>query len=290
MRFEDLMAAPAEPTAAYLAGPANHDREYAAIQALNWSTAKLIETSPRLLRWRAEHPAADTDALRVGRAIHCASLESERWRTAYVAKPHFGDMRTKIARRARMDWLATLPPAVEMLSAEEHALAERCAAAVREHPVARDLLRSGRAEEIITWTDEATGVDCKARLDFIAPLYVVDLKSSRHSSVRMIVRQFADLLYHGQIAMYHDGAIAAGLIPSDADGPYAIVVQTVEPYDVVALELSRAALETGRELYRSCLRKYVACQAADWWPGISPDLITLDLPPWAAGGDESEDW
>ena len=268
-----------------------HDT-YAEIPALNWSTLKHLAVSALMLRWRVDHPQEDSRSLALGRAIHCAVLEPERWASAYVAQPDFGDGRYKAAKEAKAAWLLDLPPAAEVLSADDHALAERCAAAVRAHPVAADLLRGGRAEEVIRWTDEETGIACKMRGDFITPAGLLDLKSTRQPTVRAMARDFASRLYHGQLAYYHSGAIAARLIPSSAEPPRVIAVQTVEPYDVVCSRLRLADLERGIGLCRTLVRRYAACQAASYWPGLAPGLIDLELPAWSPGGDGAteEDW
>ncbi len=45
--------------------------------------------------------------------------------------------------------------------------------------------------------------------------------------------------------------------------------------------LSPGTLNSGRNLYRRLLRLYEQCMAADWWPGVAPELLSLELPPWA---------
>ena len=51
------------------------------------------------------------------------------------------------------------------------------------------------------------------------------------------------------------------------------------------LQMTEATLEAGRALYRSCLRRFQECEAADVWPGVAPDLQDWDLPAWAATGE-----
>lgn len=310
---------------------------YEEIDALNWSTLKHLHVSPRMLRWRADHPRPDTAALLRGRAIHCALFEPDRWPLAYIAQPAFGDMRRNSTKAERARWLASLandetvvaqpyfdsrkkgskaekavwvgsqppgttilvgdedaarllPAGVTVLPADEHALVVRCVEAIRAHPVAARMIRGGRVEEVVTWTDPTTGIACKARMDWISPRGVLDVKSTRHGTLRQIAADFAQFLYHGQLAWYHDGAIRAGVIPRDAELPQTIIVQTTEPFDVVPAHLGALDLDRGRQLYRSLLRRYVECQAAELWPGIAPDLIRLDLPSWAPSGDEEEGW
>lgn len=308
---------------------------YNAIEAINWSSAVHLATSPRMFAWRREHPRPDTEALIRGTAIHCATLEPERFARDYIIEPDFDtrsnagkaeraewlatlapgyiarpafDGRTKAGREARAAFLAGLPPdarvligdedaasvaGVHALPAEEYELVTRCAAAVHSHHEAAGLLRGGRVEEPLVWVDEETGLRCKGRLDFIRPDLILDLKSTRHTTIHAMARDCAARLYHGQLAFYHDGAIASRRIPADAPTPRIILVQTTEPYDVVVARLAPEDLERGRGLCRSLLRRYAECQAADWWPGLAPSLIDLPLPAWAPGGDaptEEEDW
>lgn len=282
-----LNGAPEAP----VAPPPPATGDYAAIDAMNWSTLRHLATSALLLRWRVDHPREDTEALERGRRVHAAILEPDVWASRYVAQPDFGDMRTKVAKAARDEWLAALAPGVETLDAGEHALVERVARTVREHPAAAKILRAGRREEVVTWTEPGSGLACKSRLDFIGPAYVVDIKTTRAQTLRDIARDIASYLYHGQLAFYTDAAIESGRIPRDCEGPYVIAAQTVEPFDVVVGRLSPEDLHKGRALYRRLIDRYLACRAADWWPGLAPDVVTLRLPEWAAGGVEEEtDW
>jgi hypothetical protein len=126
-------------------------------------------------------------------------------------------------------------------------------------------------------------------LDCITPQRVIDLKTTKDPLPRLFARDAARYLYHGQIAWYHDGAIASGALASHAAGPPMIVaVQTVEPYDVAVYFVSEATLEAGRALVRRLIDRLAACQAADIWPGVAPEPVWLELPRWADERDEEE--
>lgn len=264
--------------------------EYAAIDAINWSSLVHLATSAKLLRWRTEHPRQDTAALRRGRHVHCALFEPERWASSFVVQPDFGDGRTKVAKEARAAWTADLRPGTEVIESDERDQADRIVDAIRSHPAASELLRTGRHEEVVTWTDPETGLACKGRLDFISPSYVLDLKTTRGETVERIEREIAHYLYHGQLAFYRGGAVASRLISADADGPFIIAAQSVEPYDVVVGRLAHEDIERGGVLVRSLLERYAACRDANWWPGLAPEVITFRLPGWAAGTTEENDW
>lgn len=278
---------------------------------INWSTLRYIATSPKLLRWRVEHPQPDTDTLRLGRAIHCAILEPDefekRWTTvgrcAGTKKGgdvcgstgslyHEGSWYCRVRGHAPHG-AGDPPDGMEVIAPESRELALVCAEAVRSHKKASGLFEGGYAEQSIEWTHEETGLACRGRLDYIRAKDIVDLKSTRYGTLREIQMDFARHLYYAQVAWYHDGAIAAGRLPKDAELPYIVAVSTTEPYDVVPYRLSRIAYEAGQIAYRDLLLKYAECQAAEWWPGIAPDMQTLEVPPWSLGMNGSEveyDW
>ena len=262
--------------------------EYSALPGLNWSTLKFLATSPRLLRWRVDTPEEDKDAYRLGRAMHCAILEPERFAREYFAWPDFGDMRYKENKDRRSRWLDGLPAVREVLRREEFATCIRAAESLRAHPKASEIFTGGRAEEAITWTDPDTGIVCKGRLDYVKPLYLADVKGTRKETIRSFVRDFEGFLYYGQLAFYHDGAIAAGVLPPDAQRPCGAAVQVLEPYDVIPFRLSAETLTVGRALYKSLLRRYSACQTAKYWPGLASDVIEIELSQYADAGEPVE--
>lgn len=261
---------------------------YESIQALNYSTLGKIAVSPLLLKWRQDHPEPDKPAFEIGRLIHVATLEPERFETDYIVEPDFGPQYTKKGelatnpkqtagyKAAYLEWFSSIPAHVLTVAPEDRELALRCADAIRKHRVAGPLLKGGKAEQVITWTDGETGIPCKARLD-LAANFVLDVKSTRQQTVRGFEYDAGKYLYDGKMAFYEDGAVAAGRVPKQNDGPYVIMVQNCEPWDVGAFHVPLAVLEVAREFNRGLIRKYQACVAADYFPGIAPDLLELNV-------------
>ena len=264
---------------------------------LNWSTLKHIATSPRMLQWRLTHPTPDTDVLKFGRAFHCLILEPQEFdRRWTVAGPCAGVTKSgkvcgnqgslyscgvwycKVERHAPTG-AGDLPDGIESITSEQRETAKICAEQIKAHRVASETLRGGVREEALEWQIETTA--CRGRLDFLRPDYVADLKTTCETTPREFNAQSARMLYHGQLAWYHDAAIAAGRLPADAKLPRIVTVETVEPYDVAVYQFTAEALDAGRAVYRTLLARYRECVAAEYWPGHSPDLRYLDLPHWA---------
>ena len=254
------------------------------------------------MKWRIDHPQEDTPALKLGRALHSALLEPETFEKVWVVSSACAATKKSgepcsAAGSLYLDgaWYCKvkghapagagdLPEGIESIDAKERELAKVCAQRIGEHRIASDTLRGGKAEEALEWTDEETGIACRGRLDWLRPDYVVDVKTTRTETPREFVQDAARMRYHGQLAWYHFGAIAAGRLAVDAPPPRIVAVSTSEPYDVAVYEFVPAALEAGRLCFRELLDRYIECQAADWWPGHSPDLQAFDLPNWADGG------
>jgi len=261
--------------------------EYSEIKALNWSTLKVLHESAALCRHRTEHPSPDRSFYRLGRAVHCLTLEPEVYATRYAVC----DMRRDARTKAYQKWCAA-HPGVDALTESEGAMVEAMARAVREHPKAGPLLFGGRAEEVVTWTDPDTGIPCKGRLDLITSSYLVDLKTVEASGFRRAkwASEVASRLYHAQVAWYHDGAVAAGLLSPNTALPWIVRVKKAPSgeegnylHEAACDQLSERSYNAGRAVYRALVQQYAGCQAAGRWDIAYPDAGELEVPEWAPG-------
>lgn len=264
------------------------EEAYAQLRACNWSSLKNMGVSPHYYRWRLANPEKRKQAFVFGGAVHTLLLEPEKFSARYGV---FDGVR----RGKEWDRWQAINPGVESLKPHELARVEALVETIRKNADAARLLSHGRREEVVTWTDEVTGLACKGRLDWIRPDLLVDLKTSgREPGPRHFAKACIDFGYAAQIAFYADGARQARLITGD-ERPYIIAARANHDHDVVVYQLSEAALAVGRSIYRRLLRKLVECTEADYWPGIAPGVQQLDVPPWAeqqafAQEQESEEW
>ena len=160
-----------------------------------------------------------------------------------------------------------------------------CANAVRKHPISWRHLSGGFKELTLTWTDPATGLPCKGRLDHTST-HLVDLKTAARVSRRQFASAAATLGYHGQLAYYMDGLHANGIEVHHE--PILIVVQSEPPHDVIAYRVPGNVIEQGRTEYQRLLEKLRDCLDSGSWPGVAPDdLETFELPAYAYMDDEA---
>lgn len=285
-----MSAAVAPATTDQLAGDAYH----ADTTRISASGLKLLARSPAHY-WAKyldpeREPQAETDALRLGKALHCVMLEPSKFGDLYVRLDPALDMRTKAAKEFRDGLIAA---GRQPLKADEFDLVCRIADRVTGRPSWRMWFSGGQPEYTITWTDAETGAPCKMRADYLLtpeqgelvglPFGLIsDLKST--TDALAFQRQAWSLGYHIQAAFYRRGYCAHfGVIepPPFVFGAY----EKESPFAGVPYPVSdRLAAIGDREVSR-LLRRYVECLERDEWPAYGDDLIWLEPPAWAKTND-----
>jgi len=253
--------------------------DYLSIPAVNWSRLKAGRRSALHLRHALENPTEDTPRLALGRGAHTAVFEPDRFAFDYAIWG--GD------RRAGKEWERFVYEhrGQTILRADEHATCLAIAAAVRAHAVAGPLLAPpGEAEKVLTWTEEATGIACKARLDWYRPGLLCDLKTTVDVDQYRFAATVWRMGYHGQGAFYRRGLLANGL---EAPPWHMIAVEASPPHDVAVYQLDDDALYAGEQEVEDLLRMVAAGRFSGRWPGRYPEERVLSLPRWAFPAEDA---
>jgi hypothetical protein len=245
--------------------------EYAAIKATNWSTLRAMAISPKHYQYALTTPRPDTPAMRLGRAVHTATLEPDVFPLQWTVYD---------GRRAGKVWdeFAAVNADKSILTVDEYETALAIRDAVHAHKSARRLLRYGKPEVSLRWVDKQTRQRCKGRLDWLRGDTLIDLKTSRDVDPHAFGRTAAQLDYHGQLAFYRRGLLATGHNP----GPvYIIAVENSGPFDVMVYEVDDDVLAWGDEIVGSLLHQLKVCRKRRSWPGRDSGVQELQYPSWA---------
>jgi len=213
----------------------------------------------------------------IGSAAHFGVLQPDLFYAKYFARPDGIDGRTKEGKAALVA-LGTENVGKLMLPLADFARIERMIEAVYSHPTASQLLKGGSAEQSVLWKDAITGVDCKARIDYLRNDVRVDLKTCESASSSDFQRSVARWQYHRQAAFYSDGVHAA--TGNKGIGFVLIAVEKEPPYAIAIYVLDQLAVDTGRAIYRELLATYAECLKTNVWPGYSEKVQTIGLPGW----------
>ena len=257
---------------------------YHAHSAVSKSHLDLVAKSP--LHFWARHldpnrvPQEPTAAMAIGSAVHTHVLELNQWNAQYVVAPAGIDRRTKVGK-AEWEVFQTAIGTRTVISREDADLVMKIGRSVLSHPAAAYLLGlPGKAETTHMWVDEATGLQCKCRPDWLLDdgSMIVDLKTTEDASARCFQKSIAQWRYHVQASWYLDGLQhATGKRPEQF---VFIAVEKKPPYACAVYVADQQMIEIGRDTARRDLDKLNVCKAADYWPGYSDGIEQINLPPW----------
>ena len=208
-------------------------------------------------------PERDSTAYLIGRAAHTLILEGRpRYQREYAVggpvnprtgKP-FGS-----ATKVFAEWAGKQSKPV--LSDSQAALVEQMAAAVRDHPISRELLADGVAEDVVR--SRYHEHSCQARIDWINPdtdLGIVDLKTSEDlDSFEYALRALG---YVHQVAFYRAVVAASCGINLPV---HVVAVEKREPFRVGVWRIANDVLEAARAQNEEAMDELRRCRETGGW-------------------------
>lgn len=263
--------------------------EYRAGPGLNISALKVMAHSAKHFRYRLQNPA-QSKALSLGNVAHIAVLEPDRM-SEFAAWNRRSEKTGNLCPRSGQFYeeFLSLNRGKTIVTEDEieHALAMQ--RAIRGNKDAMQFLDVGEPEVSMQWT--IRGRPCKGRVDWLRPdgnsAMLVGLKTSKDPRPEQFSNQIArSLNYHLAWAWYHDGFdIATGRKPTKS---VEIVVESVEPHDVVVFEIPDDVIQQGRDEYMLLLERLEECERTNNWPGAAPGIVRFSLPEWKYSDEISE--
>lgn len=253
------------------------DTEYhAAKDILSSSGARrLITSTPRKFYEEMTTVRPYNPAFEIGHAAHTLMLT--------VGDPfevvNADSWRTKDAKAARD---AALQAGKTPLLAKEYAQVRAMADAILDHPVTGELFTRNdtTSEQSLYWTDEQTGVACRARPDLAVNDWslIVDYKTTVSADPKEFAKSIAKYGYHQQQAWYCEAVeTLTGIRPE-----FVFVCQEkTPPYEVSLIQLDAEAVRIGGRLNEDARTIYAACMDSGVWPSYPTSVQVVGLPAWA---------
>lgn len=238
-------------------------------------------------------PDEPTDAMRLGTLVDLLVLTPERWNEVVAPDaPKDAPDGKKWLRRKGSDherWWREYEAGLKesglmVIEREEREKARAMREAVFQSEAANGLLlktaQSLRQYIVGPWTDEETGIECRAMLDDWHPWrpLAVDLKTCKDASPRVFSSQAAALGYFRQAAWYQWGIHeTTGEVP-----PFVFVcVANTPPHEVACYEPDEADLEDAHKENRADLNALAKClETGDWREPWERQINVLPLPRW----------
>lgn len=247
---------------------------YHAFPAMSASGLKEFKKSPGYWKWMRENPSQDSQARLEGRLVHMALAEPERFQRQVTVID--GNRNGTVVK----EQIATAKArGLTVCKSEDLDIVKRIVQYFHGHSLVKNILKSGKGEQSFFWKDPITGVQCKARADFITTSGVmIDFKTyGPIYSDDEIERQCRKMAYHWQSAWYLEAYFQC--TGKKALGFYHVFIRNDDPIDLRVIELSQHSLEEALPHIGAHLKNYSNCLKTNEWP-MSPEEVTgIELKP-----------
>lgn len=250
---------------------------YNDIPAVRRSELWEIRKSPAHYWYAHTHESEPTPALKFGTAAHKYVLETDDFWNAYIIAPEV-DRRTKDGKATWYSFQRQLEETgKESVSVSDYITIQEMDNAIMQNPTAAALLKTGRHEVPIQWTDPETGELCKCRPDVLTEYngkrYIVDYKTTTSCEDGAFERACRMYGYKLQAAMYTEGVMAEtfdvyrfAFVAQEKNPPYAVRVYFCD----------EGFVEEGTALFHELLGLFHYCRIHDEWPGYEDKELIGD--------------
>ena len=251
--------------------------DYNTIPAVRRSDLWELRKSPAHYLYAITHQKEPTAALLFGTAAHKYILETDDFWNAYILAPEV-DRRTKDGKATWAEFQHELMETGKAaITPSDYTVIEDMDAAIMANETAAKLLKTGRREVPVEWTDPETGELCKCRPDCITEFngqpYIVDYKTTTSCEDGAFERSCRYYGYKLQAAMYTEGMFHADLtryrfafVAQEKDPPFAVRVYFCDD----------GFIQEGQAMFRSLMDIYHRCKKSGSWPGYEDKELIGD--------------
>lgn len=276
--------------------------EYKSLKAINSTTLKEMSYSPLHCHYAFTSGREDSDSLSLGRTAHAAILEPERFKNFLVMPEFIGKTKdgkeskqSGEAKELKAKWLEA-NKGKEFVEKEEHETASLLAEACKKHPETNRLLSTKSYNELsLVWTDAATGLLCKGRVDRFINLHydngdkiatILDPKTTREKiyrnaknisdseKMKSVNRLIFNFGYYFSKSFYLRGIET--ILGKKAES-ILIFIETNAPFGVLPVKLHDEWIYRGNLEIDFALSEFKRCKESGVWNGYAPNMV-LSLP------------
>jgi exodeoxyribonuclease VIII len=210
--------------------------------------------SPWLYWHKKNNPSQSTVPMALGSMIHHLILEPETFDKHYMIAEI--PKRTTKAGKAEYAELLEQANGRKLVAVDDFLNAQQMRHNLAKNPVVGSLLSSGAAEQATFWQDELTGVECKAKADFLnlEKGLIIDLKTTSDLASELCFKWTLNKYqYHLSAAFYQQGFKQ---VTGEKCDFFCVVVETFAPFNYAIYKIGEDLLERGYGLCREALRLY----------------------------------
>ncbi len=216
-----------------------------------------------------------TKSMGFGSAFHLALLQPKMYEQMVVVGPDINKNTTEYKT-----WKAKHAYHIIIDPQQERAIQEMVNNVVNNKAAYELLNSAGKPEQPIRWQDDKTEIWLKAKLDYMLEIgTVLDIKTCADPNPNEFSRSCGQLDYQCQAAMYKDGIL--DLTGNEVEFIH-IAVGVEAPYECIVHRLTKEAIDLGRSMNTSVLRRLKDCRDTGVWESqYAHQIVDTDLPRWS---------
>ena len=253
--------------------------EYHAHKAISKSKLDAARKSGRHLQDMLFGPPREsTAAFDMGTVVHASALPGENPDDIAVRMPEGMKKTTKEGKAFVAEHKGKI-----ILNPSDAYVVDQMMLSLREHPFSASLVNGelkGKSEQSFFCTDKETGLELKARPDFILDdcSLILDLKTTVDASPKGFQRSVANYRYYCQASHYLD--VVEGATGTRPQAFLFIAVEKTRPFSTAVYMADQAMIDLGKQHAREDLNNIAQWIADNKFPGYSERVEEISLPKW----------
>lgn len=272
------------------AGFGDIPEKYANLPRMSSSSLIMFRKSPRHFHLKKKKPKTKTAEF--GNKFHLALLEPDRWADIFILKPDFpakSKSQPLTIKEQEEIWLEQNQGKFPVTEKDLENIREMLDSCAQHDTIPYIMKRSTKLIENFWWQVKET-VDEQGQVheylmcgycDIVLPELglVLDVKTTGTASKDEWDKHVYKMNYHIQAAVYLDAMTA--IFEKPFQKYVWIAVENTWPWNASTYFADDAQLDTGASLIKKTIPLWLACRAADKWPGYNMGLVPSSLPNYA---------
>ena len=229
----------------------------------------LVRSTAHFKAWQEQMPKETTAAQRLGKALHAAVLEPEKFASSYCT--YSGSRRGKSWQTFQAQCQA-----MEILTAQEFDQVMGMHQAIQGFDTVdlAEMIQASRCEQSLFWTDLKTGIRCRIRCDAQHENAIIDLKTTTDARPTGFAKQARQNNYDLQATHYVNGVEA---FSGEIKPFWFIAVEVNPPHAVWIHQASEELLIEGQRRIDEALKSLLAARQSGNWIGYVEPWSMLSI-------------
>ena len=252
------------------------DRDYHSLDPMQFCSSTLLKDvrrkSPLHAKVYSNSANPPSESMRLGTAIHCALFEPERFSADYIEEPEIEDKRKNPGRKEWEEFKEKHADKIadkRVLSSKDLSNIVGCKESILTNI---PFFTGGHSEVSLFWPCRFTGIQMKAKVDYLKRYEVIDLKTTGDASAWV----YQTRRYNLGLQMSHYSAGFEAIFGFEPSFTF-VVAEREPPHGIKTFIYDSQGIGINRDIYKDCVQQWAACLDSQVFPGYTTDAEVIGV-------------